>query len=378
MTGAGPRQGSDRLKICVIIPRFTISGVPLAQLRFARSLAAAGHDVDLLIGWADPRLTVPANEAVRLRVLGIGKVRNMLVPLVRYLRRERPDVVFSAEDHLTAILLIAAIVARSKAKISGSSRVTPFDTFSNRPLTKRWVLKQLMKSLFWRADALTCVSKDMVGQYRQLFRDPPHVAVYNIVDDPASRGRIAAPVSEPWLADKPLPVIISAGMLQPWKGFDILIDAVAELKRRGREVRLLILGEGPLRPELERQVERLGLADRIKLPGHADNPLAHFARADVFALSSRVEGMPNVLVEAMMCGCTPVAADCPTGPRELLDGGRYGYLVPVDDPAAMADGIEQALDRPIPAERLSEAVAPFEEKTVLGHHFRLLGLGPDA
>ena len=104
------------------------------------------------------------------------------------------------------------------------------------------------------------------------------------------------------------------------------------------------------------------------------NPLKYFANADLFILSSLVEGMPNVLVEAMMCGCTPVATDCPTGPRELLKDGVFGYLVPVQDAPAMANGIEKALVKPISKERLESAISPFKENAVLAQHFSLLGI----
>ena len=363
------------LKVCVVTPRFTISGVPLAQLRFARALAEAGHRVDLIIGWAPADLAVPPVPGVALTVLGRDKVRGMFWPLVRYLRRAKPDVVFSAEDHLNALVLTAAIVSGSKAKLSGSSRVTPFDTYSSKPLSKRWLLKQIVPATSWRADAQTCVSKDMVDQYRQVFASPKHVCVYNIVDDAASRARLAESVDHPWFTDKQVPVIIGAGSLFPWKGFGDLIAAVGLLHARGTKVRLMILGEGPLRAELEGQVATLGLGEYVELPGHTANPLKYFARADAFVLSSHVEGMPNVLVEAMMAGCTPVAADCPTGPRELLAGGRYGYLVAQRDPAALAAGIEQALRAPIDPAILAEAVCPFEEATVIAHHMALLGLG---
>jgi glycosyltransferase involved in cell wall biosynthesis len=137
---------------------------------------------------------------------------------------------------------------------------------------------------------------------------------------------------------------------------------------------LIILGDGPLRTELQNLIESFGLVDTIELLGYVENPLKYFARADVFILSSLVEGMPNVLVEAMMCGCTPVSTDCPTGPRELLQDGKYGYLVPMRDPTAMAAAIESALDHPIPKALLDEAVDPFEENRVIDRHFEVLGL----
>ena len=362
------------MKISVLLPRFSVSGVPLAQFRFAKAWARAGHDVDLIVGYVPPDATLPDADGVNLIRLDKPKVRQMLWPLVRYLRRVRPDVVFSAEDHLNTLALIAAALAHSPARVSGSSRVTPFDTYSNRPLTKRWFLKHIARLTAPRAAALTCVSQDMVEQYRQVFRNSPHVCVYNIVDDAGSRERLAEPLDDAWFVAKQRPVVVAAGSLQPWKGFADLIDAAALMKQRGRDVNVAILGSGPLRQELEQRIAAQQLQDRVRLIGHVDNPLRYFARADVFALTSRVEGMPNVLVEAMMAGCTPVSTDCPTGPRELLQGGRYGYLVAVGDPAAIATGIEQALDRPISPAVLDEAVRPFREEVVLARHLEVLGL----
>lgn len=356
----------------MVTPRYMLSGVALAQHRFARALGARGHEVDFVIGRVDPGLEVPRSDNVTVLELGLPQARHMVIPLWKYFRREKPDVVFSAEDHLNTLVLLTAWVAGSRAKISGSSRVTPFDTYSSKPFTKRWLLKHLARLSFHRADVLSCVSKDMVAQYRETFGSTaPHVAIYNIVDDVASQQRMREPVDEPWLNNPSLPVVIAAGTLAEWKGFGDLIAAFVNVRTPAR---LVILGEGPLRPELEAQVAELGLQDRVRLPGFTTNTLAHLARSDVFVLSSRVEGLPNVLVEAMMCGCTPVSTDCPTGPREVLDGGRFGTLVGVGDRVAMAKAIDQALANPVAAELLAEAIRPFAEKTVVDRHFALLGL----
>lgn len=368
----GPDVRSDHgMKISIVIARYSITGVPLAQLRFARALVNAGHEVDLLIGEIESGYA-PQEEGVNLIELKQSHVRGMFRPLLSHLREVKPDLVFSAEDHLNILVLIAAIVSRSKAKISCSSRVTPFDTYSTVPLTKRWILKQLMRATMWRADAMTCVSKDMVQQYRQVFNSPPHVCVYNIVDDSASRKMLAEPIEHKSLLYKSCPVIVAAGRLAPWKGFADLIRAMKLLTER-RLAKLIILGDGPLRHELEALIIEQGLQDTVELHGYVANPLKFFARADVFVLSSHVEGMPNVLVEAMMCGCTPVSTDCPTGPREVLQNEQYGYLVPMRDPVALASGIERALERPILKEKLAEAVRPFEESAVIARHFEILG-----
>ena len=362
-----------KMKILVITPIFAIAGVPLAQVRFARALKARGHNVELIIGHIHLDYDFVPPTELKTTIWNKPNVRSMFWPLVRYLRSERPDIIFSAEDHLNTVVQAAAIISGSKAKLSGSCRVTPFDTYSNRILSKGWILKQIAKLVMKRANALTCVSKDMVEQYRQVFSSPPHECVYNIVDDAQARERMLEPVEHHWLSDPLVPVAVAAGRLAPWKGFACAIEAIGLLNKH-QPVKLLILGDGPLRNELQELIDRLDLNDSVELLGYVQNPLKYFANADLFILSSLVEGMPNVLVEAMMCGCTPVATDCPTGPRELLKDGVFGYLVPVQDAPAMANGIEKALVKPISKERLESAISPFKENAVLAQHFSLLGI----
>ncbi len=361
------------MKMCVLVARYAVSGVPLAQIRLARALAARGHEVDLLVGYVADEYDVPVVEDVNTIVLDSPKVRFLLSDIVTYLANAKPEIVFSAEDHLNAIVLISAILTRSKTKISASSRVTPFDTYSQRLFSKRWLLKQIMRGIMWRADVLSCVSKDMVEQYHQVFGNTRHICIYNIVKTPAAERLMLDQVDHPWFHDRSSPVLVAAGQLGPWKGFTDLIRAVGALSKR-RSVRLMLLGDGPQRAELQALIQELGLSEDVALLGHVSNPLKYFAHADAFVLSSLVEGMPNVLIEAMMAGCTPVSTDCPTGPREVLGSGRYGYLVPVGDPQALSSGIEIALDNPIPADVLAEAVRPFEEQTIIDRHFEALGL----
>ena len=361
------------MKITIVTPVYALSGVPLAQVRLARSIAARGHTVDLIIGRILDGYVFTPPTGLNVIILNLPNVRSMFWPLVKYIRAGNIDIIFSAEDHLNTIILAAAVLSGSRLKISCSSRVTPFDTYSNRLFSKRWLLKICSKAMMWRADVLTCVSKDMVEQYKKVFRDPPHVCVYNIVSESTSPVRILEEVDHPWfLSNNIVPLVVAAGSLAPWKGFADLIDAISLVVSQ-RAVRLVILGDGPLRYDLQQRISAYSLENSVQLLGFVENPLKYFARADVFALSSHVEGLPNVLVEAMMCGCTPVATDCPTGPREVLEDGRYGYLVRPRDPFSIAEGILKALDRPISLDQLAAAVQPFEENIVVARHFQLLG-----
>ena len=164
--------------------------------------------------------------------------------------------------------------------------------------------------------------------------------------------RAAAPLDHPWFAPGEPPVILAAGRLTEQKDYPTLLRAFSTL-REAHRARLLILGEGELRPSLESLVAELGLVDDVIMSGYADNPYRYMARAAVFVLCSAWEGLPNALIEAMAVGTPVVATDCESGPREILAGGRYGILTPVGDAGALAAGLDDVLSRrhvPIPDE----------------------------
>jgi len=223
-----------------------------------------------------------------------------------------------------------------------------------------------------RIDVLTCVSRDMVAEYEAIFGGGRYEPVYNIIVDLDSEQRMAEPVDDTWLTARDVPMIVTAGTLTKRKGLDILIDAVA-LVAQVRPVRLGILGEGYQRPNLQSKIDALGMAESIRLIGFVENPTKYFASSDVFVLASYAEGLPNALVEALAAGCTVVSTDCPTGPAEVVQGGKFGYLVPMGDSPAMAAAILAALERPIKHELMQEAIAPFREEAVIARYQELLG-----
>jgi len=360
-------------RIAFFIAQHHGSGVPLAQMRLAKALHRRGYCVEFIIGYVPNGLSLPVMEGIKVVNLNVPRAYKMFLPVFSYIRRMKPDVIFSAEDHLNAIVTIAAILARSKVKISASSRITPYRVFSNRLFSKKWFLKWFSIFLRRRIDSLVCVSEDMVKEYEAILGPSKYECIYNVICDSDMRQRMLEPVDDPWLSDASIPVVISAGTLSGRKGFADLILAMKIVTDR-MPARLVILGEGPRRSDLEGLIETSGLADCVRLPGFQQNPLKYFSRSRVFVLSSYAEGLPNVLVEAMACGCTPVATDCPTGPREVLKGGQIGHLIPMRNPAAMAHAIELALQRPMSQESLDEAVKPFTEDRVVEKHRSVLGM----
>lgn len=362
-------------RIFFVIARYSHSGVSLAQLRLAKAFLQRGFQVDFVIGYVPPDLTLPPDLGFDVINLAQPRTFRLFWPIMRLIRSKHPSVIFSAEDHLNAIVTLAVILTGSRAKLSVSSRVTPYDTYSNKVMSKGWVLKILNPILWHRANVLTCVSRDMVKQYHAIFGKTKHQAAYNVVVNSDLELKKCERVDHPWLTDHEIPIVISAGRLASEKGFPDLIAAMKLVNER-MPVRLIMLGDGPLREQLQQSIDEGGLNDRIQLLGFQANPYKYYARSRLFVLSSYVEGLPNVLVEAMACGCAVVSTDCPTGPREVLQDGRFGRLVPVRSPRAMAEAIVEMLASPPDLVLLREAVSPFEEEPVVSDHQSMLGLAP--
>jgi len=149
-------------------------------------------------------------------------------------------------------------------------------------------------------------------------------------------------LDHPWFAPGQPPVIVSAGRFVPLKNFSLLIEAFSLLRAR-RPVRLIILGDGPLREEYLSKAKQLGIERDVALPGFMQNPYPYYAHAALFALSSDSEALPTALIEALACGTPVISTDCPNGPREILENGRYGHLVARGDARAMASAMEDVL-----------------------------------
>jgi len=360
-------------KIVLFVARYSLTGVPQAQIRLAEALYRRGNEVDFVFGFIPGDIKAPEIKGVNIINFNQPRVFKLIALIVSYIKNNKPNIIFTAEDHLNIVVLLAAIASRSKVKISCSSRVTPYDTYSRKPFTKRWTLKYLMRMVMWRADALTCVSQGTVDEYRNVFDSPRHVCVYNIVDKKHLQLKMQEPIAHEWYLPKDRPLLVAAGSLGAWKGYSDLIRAMKLLSQR-KKVRLLIFGDGPLRAELEALIVELDLSDVVRLMGQVENPLKYFANSDVFAHSALTESFGNVLVEAMACGCTPVSTNCPTGPREILQDGKYGFLVPMQDPEAMAHALQMAIENPMSPAQLKEAIEPFTEERIIQKHLDVLGI----
>lgn len=358
--------------IAVFLSPVGLFGRERLLLAVAERLGQRGHRVDVLMPGApeDVRRALPENT----RLIDLGRAwmgaggRHskrrvyLSLPLVAaYLRRTKPDVLLSGSipPNIVALLArrLAGVTLRvvlRQSNVIGRPGDPDYGGVRPRPRDR------LVRLLFRRADAVIAVSKGVADNVHRV-AGVPHARIRSIlaaVDLGRLNEMAGAPCPHPWLADAG-PVVLTVGRMVAKKDHVTLLKAMAEL-RRSRDVRLLLVGDdGEARPDVEAEIARLGLGDSVALTGHSPNPYAFMARAQVFVLSSVSEGMPNVLLEALACGCPVVSTDCPSGPRELLEGGAFGRLVPMRDPAALAAAIAATLDAPPEPDRLRTRAAAF-------------------
>lgn len=359
-------------RIALFIPSFSDGGVEKMMVTLAGGFADAGYPTDFITWKEDlPYLDrlVPAVRWLRMPP--------RLCDVVGYLRQERPAVLMSAKGKDDVLALDARDAAGTGVKVflrCGSHLSSRPKMVSRNPLRRLWHHRRLRR-LYARPDGVICVSDGVAEDVAQLtgVARGRLTVIRNPTITPAFAGQLRAPCPHPWLAPGERPVILGAGSLAPVKRFDVLLDAASVLLKE-RDLRLLILGEGKQRGALLAQAERLGVRERVELPGFVSNVLPYMRRAALFVLASEREGSPNVLTEALACGTPVVATDCPAGPREILAGGRYGPLVPVGDPLALRDAISTVLSSPPAAALLHEAVSQYRLETACERYLQAFGL----
>lgn len=360
-------------KIAIFIRSMQGSGgAERAMLNLAHGLSDQGHRVDMVMARRTGHFLDEIHSVIRVVDLKVHSARESLISLpclgrdawfwarmalaskphfvlgalpklVRYLRRENPDVLISAMDYPNAVAIAAKALAGNNIPVIATVHSTLSGEVAH---TKRRRIKAQLKvarRFYPRADALVAVSRGVADDLAQILGRPNKIeTIYNPVVSPDLATKAAQPLNHPWFSGNGPPVILAVGGLKPAKDFATLFKAFA-IARRERPFRLLVLGEGKLRQDLTLLASQLGIAGDLQLPGFTENPFRYMAKASVFVLSSAWEGLPTVLIEALACGCPVVSTDCPSGPAEILEDGKYGTLVPVGDAEALAAAILNTL-----------------------------------
>ncbi|MDP9916411.1 glycosyltransferase involved in cell wall biosynthesis [Variovorax boronicumulans] len=359
--------------IAIFVPSLNGGGAERVMVILANEFAARGLKVDLIVVKAEGPYLSEISPSVRVVDLKAKRAITSLPAFIRYLRKSRPKAMLSALDYANVIATIARTCSMVSMRLIVSERSNLSSALDAKSIRMR-ILVPLMWWAYRKADGIVAVSIGVAEDLARVLHLPRGrvSVVYNPVVRPELIFRSQEPLHHPWLESGAPPVILGVGRFHPAKDFPTLIRAFAKV-RAECDCRLVILGEGELRTDLERLIQELGLVESVLLPGFAANPYAWMSRAAVFVLSSAWEGLPNALIEAMACGVPVVSTNCPSGPYEILEGGKWGRLVPVGDKDACAREIKEVLREDFRKNAKSRAMMFSLEESVQGYLVEILG-----
>jgi glycosyltransferase involved in cell wall biosynthesis len=332
------------------------------------------HDdfvLDLVLAKLEGPYLDQVPKQVRLINLNTGRVITAILPLAKYLKQNRPWAVIGNMGHVNVVAIIAKQLAGIETRLILVEQNTLSVNKSN--LLRAKFVPPLMKLLYPRANVVAGVSMGVARDLeKRLGFAKETVRVLNnpIVNEDLIERSHCNP-DHPWLQPEMPPVFLAVGRLTEQKDFGTLIEAFA-LVRQQRPARLMILGEGELRPSLENAIVSLELNEDVALPGFVNNPYGYMSQAAAFVLSSLWEGLPTVLIEAMACGCPVIATNCPSGPDEILAGGEYGKIVPMQDKQALSQAMLETLALPPSRELLTQRANCYSSESVVAQYLSLL------
>jgi glycosyltransferase involved in cell wall biosynthesis len=362
---------TSKERLAFFLPGLYEGGAERIVLNLAKGISERGYPVDLVLARAEGPYMEQIPNTVRLVDLNAPRVLGSLPALISYLRRERPAVLVSG-----MFANVIALLARWLSRVPCRLVIVEHNTLSSIVKNKhdlRWQLyPKLAKWLYPWADHIVAVSNDVADDLMRTANVPQELiqVIYNPIVTSDLQTKSEEPLDHRWFKVGEPPVVLAVGRLTDQKAFDVLIRAFSFV-RKNCPARLLILGEGENRPFLETLIWQLGLEKDVSLMGFVQNPYPYMAHASLFVLPSRWEGLPTVLIEALYLGTPIVATDCPGGSREILKGGRFGKLVPVDEPLRLAEAITGSMnDRRSSHPR--ESWMPFYSEFVVDRYINLL------
>jgi glycosyltransferase involved in cell wall biosynthesis len=332
------------LKVLLFRPTLGQGGADRVTATLLRHLDRRRFRLHLALVRATGEFLAEVPDDVTVHSLGVDDLWRSVPALSRLIRRERPDVLFSTSSaaNLAAVLAHDLTGRRGRCVLSERNAL-----LRGHATWRRGVELALKVALYRRADCVTAVSAGVADELERVVRLPRKrmVVVYNPVVSREIEALASEPVDHPWFRDV-VPVVLGVGRLVPQKDFQLLVRAFADVRRQ-RPVRLFVLGDGPLRAKLRDQAESLGVGNDVEFGGFDKNPFKYMARCAIYVQTSRAEGLPGSLIQAMACGAPSIATDCKHGPAEVIHRpGTDGFLVPVGDANAVADRMRWLLQNP--------------------------------
>jgi glycosyltransferase involved in cell wall biosynthesis len=361
-------------KISILLPDLRGGGVERIRIVLAHEFARAGYDVEFVLMQARGELLEEARASFSVVDLAVTRARGLPLALARYLRRRRPEALLAAMWPLTVIAPVAARLSGHRCKLLLSEHGMLSAQYSEWGYLHRVLLKTSTAVGYrlsrHRVGVSSGLVRDMAGLSGMRIEDF-HVIHNPVPPRPAPTAEATQKVDTLW-GTPPGERIVTVGTMKAVKNHPLLLRAFARLNRPN--ARLMFVGDGAGRNALLALAQELGVADQVILAGFQADPTPFYQTADLFVLSSDYEGFGNVIVEAMACGTPVVSTDCPSGPGEILAGGKYGRLVPVRDVEAMVSAIAVSLSEPTSKESLKARAADFNPAKAAGAYLNLLGL----
>lgn len=366
--------------IHLFIPNLDGGGAEKVILNLAQGFQRRGLDVSIVAAQAEGAFLKDIPNGVKFVDLQatFPVFVSKTLALKHHLQRTQPDVLLSTLD-----ILGSAVLARNLAQVPTQVLMVVQTHLTQQFKDRHGLLMTRLKwfgvgQMYMRADAIAAASRGVAEDVACHTQIPAKVieVIYNPVLTYDFYDKANQPVDHPWFMPGEPPVILGVGRLVKQKNFATLIQAFARVRRQ-RPARLVILGDSDKReplvkPQLQRMIQELGLTEDVDLPGFVSNPYSYMAQANVFALSSIYEGFGNVVAEALAAGTPVVSTNCPSGPAEILDHGKYGNLVPVKDAPALASAILMTLKQSPRPERLKQRAADFSIDKVCDDYLRML------
>lgn len=369
------REIMNNKRILFLRTSLGYGGADRVTLNLLKGYNRSEFHCDLALMMAKGEFIDEIPSDVKVYDLGVKRIFTLWIPLIKVLKSSEYDVIFSTAGGTGIPLVIASFFARYKGKIVVSERNTLRPSSKNR--LKAWTLFRLKKWLYLNVDFVTAVSDSIAKEIKDYLKIEE--TKIRVVNNPIVNGQIAIQSSDntfdPFWG-RETPMILAVGRLVGQKDYPTLVTAFEKVLFEVPTAKLFILGKGPLHKEIESFIQSKGLEHKVKLGGFDKNPFKYMKSCAVFVLSSKHEGMPGVLIQAMSLGAACVSTDCPTGPNELIEDGKNGYLVPVGDEVAMAQRIVSLLSYPQQRSVLGanaiRSVQRFHEKEAIESYFQFL------
>jgi glycosyltransferase involved in cell wall biosynthesis len=367
-------QKSRKLEsVAIFLPNLAGGGAEKVNILLASQFVDAGIKVTFVLQSKTGELLEKVPQGARIISFDRPRTLACVGPLARFLEREQPDVLLSNMGHNNVVSVWAAKLARSPTRVIAIQHSAISLETKHMKSWQHKILPTLYKLFLPWAHAVVAVSNGVADDLTATTGFPRKriTSIHNPVIVSDFETLAMATTDHGWLADDAPPYILSVGRLTQQKDHATLIRAFAEISSK-TPARLLILGDGEMRAELNDLVKQLGLSDRVCLAGFYQNPIPFMRKAALLVLSSRYEGFGNVIVEALACGTPIVSTDCPYGPKEILESGYYGRLVPVGDAQALANAILNTLNEPPRAQLLKARGQTFTVDRAFYHYMKLI------